>query len=144
MKLSRTPNRRRVRLRGFSLVEAVFSIGVMSFGFLSLAPLLALGLTSARDARENRATAQIATTLVQQARQGTLVAGSQYLDSSGNACASSNDAAFVAQSTLTGIAPGAGGGTSSSAGLTRLTLRVAPIDGPGSARTYVDVFPTPP
>jgi uncharacterized protein (TIGR02598 family) len=144
MKPNRTTFLQPGRRRGFSLVEAVFSIGVMSFGFLSLAPLLALGLTSARDARENRATALIATTLIEEARQGTLVPGGLYLDSAGNACGSSTGAAFAAQSTLVGIAPGAGGLTSSSATLTRLTLRVAPLDGPGSARTYVDVFPTPP
>ena len=48
---------------GFSLVEAVLSIGVMSFGFLALAPLLAVGMNGARGARENRVSAQIATTL---------------------------------------------------------------------------------
>jgi type II secretory pathway pseudopilin PulG len=143
MKPYRTTTRQRGRLRGFSLVEAVFSIGVMSFGFLSLAPLLALGLGNAHAARENRATAQIATTLIEQARQGTLVAGNTYLDSAGNPCSGPTGAAFVAQSTLTGIGAGANA-SSSPASLTRLILRVAPIDRPGSARTYADQFPTPP
>jgi type II secretory pathway pseudopilin PulG len=57
---------------GFSLVEATFSIGLLSFGFLTLAPLLALGLKTARHARDDRATAQIAQTLIEDAKQGTL------------------------------------------------------------------------
>ena len=51
----------RQRRRGFSLVEGVLSLAIISFGFLALAPLLVLGLGSAHLARENRATAQIAT-----------------------------------------------------------------------------------
>jgi uncharacterized protein (TIGR02598 family) len=126
---------------GFSLVESVLSVGVLSFGFISLAPLLALGLTRAGAARENQATAQIASTLIEEARQGTLAAGTIYLDSVGNPCAAAQ-AAYAVQDTSTPIA--AGSGSAGGAALTRLSLRIAPLGAPGSARIYADVFPTPP
>jgi len=119
---------------GFSLVESVLSLGVLSFGFLALAPLLALGLTRAGAAHENRTAAQIASTLIEEAKQGTLAPGSVYFDSTGNPCASTQ-AAYTAQGTST-LVPGSL--------LTRLTLWVTPLGTPGSARIYADVFPTPP
>jgi len=76
------------RRGGFSLVEATFSIGLMSFGFLTMAPLLGLGLKTARLARDDRATAQIAQTLIEEAEQGTLPSGTVYLDIQVNLCRS--------------------------------------------------------
>jgi type II secretory pathway pseudopilin PulG len=140
MKLFRSFARQKHR-RGFNLVEAALSIGILSFGFLALAPLLGLGLNHARLARENRTTAQIAATLIEEARAGTLGAQPLYLDSAGNACGSAG-AAFVATNSLSGVEPGANGGSSTSAPLTRVTLWVVPM-GPGALRTYSDVFPTP-
>jgi len=72
--------------KGFSLVEATLSLGVLSFGFLALIPSLALGSKTARQAHDNRATAQIAETLVEEAKQGTLSSGMTYLDVQGNSC----------------------------------------------------------
>src|SRR5260221_10228405 len=86
------------RRGGFSLVEATFSIGLMSFGFLTLAPLLALGMKTARLARDDRASAQIAQTVIEEARQGTLAPGTAYLDFEGAACGSAQ-AAFIARTT---------------------------------------------
>jgi uncharacterized protein (TIGR02598 family) len=126
--------------RGFSLVETVLSLGVMSFGFLALAPLLTLGLNGARMARENRVTAQIAATLIEEAKQGTLAAGTVYLDSASNPCAVAQ-AAYVVQESMAEFDPGSAG---NSGPLSRLTLRIAPRDTAGAARTYADVFPTPP
>jgi type II secretory pathway pseudopilin PulG len=128
----------RKRRGGFSLVEGVLSLGIMSFGFLALAPLLVLGVGSAHLAHVNRATAQIAATLVEQARQGTLGAGPVYFDSTVQPCAF-NQAAYAVQPAEQSIT-GAGG----AAPLIRLTLRITPIGVPGAARTYADVFPTPP
>ena len=117
---------------GFSLVEAVLSVGVMSFGFLAVAPLLAVGINGARLARETRVTAQIAATLTEEAKQGTLTPGAAYFDSASNPCAAAQ-AAYIVQET---IAPVAG------SALSRLTLSIA---SPGNAtRIYADVFPTPP
>ena len=121
-------------------MEGVFSIGVMSFGFLALAPLLGLGLTDARGARENRAGAEIAATLIEQAKQGTLAANPVYFDSAGQPCDNANQAAYAAQETAQPVAAIAGGAAS----LTRLTLRVTPLGRPAAARTYADVFPTAP
>ena len=121
---------------GFSLVEATFSIGLLSFGFLSLAPLLALGLKTARLARDDRGTAQIAQTLIEDARQGTLAPGMVYLDIQGTALNSAQAAAYTAQSTY--VTPYQG-----SASLTQMTLRVTPLGAPDRVRTYAVVYQTP-
>jgi type II secretory pathway pseudopilin PulG len=128
----------RKRRRGFSLVEGVLSLGVMSFGFLAFAPLLVVGLNGAHLARENRATAQIAATLIEEAKQGTLGAGPVYFDSTIQPC-SPGSAVYAVQPSEQAVAAAGGEGT-----LTRLILRVTPVGLPGSARTYADVFPTPP
>ena len=122
---------------GFSLVEATFSLGILSFGFLSLAPLLALGLTSARLARDDRAMAQIAQTLIEDGRQGTLASGTLYLDIQGTALTSAQMAAYTAKSTS--VAPYLG-----NASLTQLTLQVTPLGAPNRTRFYAAVFQTPP
>jgi uncharacterized protein (TIGR02598 family) len=132
MKLYCVPGRRKKRA-GFSLVEGVLSVGVFSFGFLSLAPLLVVGMDGARGARENRATAQIAATLIEEGKQGTLGAGPLYFDATLAPCPSRQGAAYMAQPSAT-----------VAAALTRLTLRIVPVNLPGDARTYADVFPTPP
>jgi uncharacterized protein (TIGR02598 family) len=119
-------------------VEATFSIGLLSFGFLALAPLLAMGLKTARLARNNRATAQIAQTLIEEAKQGTLAPGTVYLDIQGTVLNSANSiqmAAYTAQSTSQTVA--------GSASLTRLTLRIAPLGAPDRARIYAVVFQAP-
>jgi uncharacterized protein (TIGR02598 family) len=121
---------------GFSLVEATFSIGLLSFGFLTLAPLLALGLKSARGARDDRTTAQIAQTLVEEAKQGTLATGTTYLDIQGTQLGSNQAAAYSAQGTFQAVA-----GCSS---LTRLTLQITPLGAPDRTRIYAVVFQTPP
>jgi uncharacterized protein (TIGR02598 family) len=125
-------NHGRKRQRGgFSLVEATFSIGLLSFGFLTLAPLLSVGLKSARLARNDRATAQIAQTLVQEAEQGTLPAGTVYLDFEGASC-SSAQAAYTVQCTSLPVA--------GNPALTQTALRVTPLGAPDRARTYAVVF----
>ena len=119
---------------GFSLVEAAFSIGLMSFGFLTLAPLLNVGLKTARVARDERATAFIAQTLVQEAKQGSLPMGTVYFDSEGAIC-SFGQAAYTAQSTSQPVA--------GSPALTQTALRVTPLGAPDHARTYAVVFQAP-
>ncbi len=119
---------------GFGLVEATFSIGVISFGFLSLAPLLALGIKAARVPRDERVSAQIAEQLVEQARQGTLAPTPIYLDDQGAVLTSEQAAAFTAQGTSQAAPGGA---------LTELTLRVTPTGAPDRARVYAIVYPTP-
>jgi uncharacterized protein (TIGR02598 family) len=138
MKLIRFRARRK-RRHGFSLVEGVISIGVVSFGFLALAPLLVVGMNGAREARENRTTAQIAATLIEEARQGTPAARGLPFDAQGRSCTPAA-AIYTVDETQQTIPDAAGAATP----LTRLTLRVAPLGLPGAARTYADVFPTPP
>jgi uncharacterized protein (TIGR02598 family) len=124
------------RRGGFSLVEATFSIGLMSFGFLTLAPLLAMGLKTARLARDDRATAQVAQTLVEEAKQGTLASGTVYLDIQGTVLNSAQTAAYTVQSTS--VTP-----YQRNASLTQMTLRVTPLGAPDRARTYAVVYQVP-
>jgi uncharacterized protein (TIGR02598 family) len=135
MKLFRVLAGEKKRRGAFSLVEATFSIGLLSCGFLTLVPLLALGLKSARLARDDRATAQIALTLVEQARQGTPLPGVGYFDIQGETLSSPQLAAYTAQSSSQSIT----GNTF----LNRLTIRVAPLGAPSRVRTYAVVYQAP-
>jgi len=124
------------RRGGFSLAEATFSIGLLSFGFLALAPLLGMGLKTARLARDDRATAQIAQTLTEEARQGTLAAGTVYLDIQGSVLTSAQAAAYSAKSTS--VTPYLG-----NASLTQMRLQITPLGAPDRMRTYVVVYQAP-
>jgi uncharacterized protein (TIGR02598 family) len=115
---------------GFNLVEASFTIGIMSIGFLTLAPLMGFGLKTSRWARDDRASAQIARTLTEEAKQGTLGSGPAYLDDQGAACSPLN-AAFVVQP----VTQAAGNSAS------QLALRITPVGAPGRARVYAVVLP---
>jgi len=120
---------------GFNLVEATLSLGILSFALLSLTPLLTLGLNTARVAHSSRDSAQIAQSLIEEAKQGALPAGVAYLDFEGNPASSSATAAYKAQSTFSAV-PG-------STTLTRLTLLITPVGAPSRAQTYAVVIPTP-
>lgn len=124
-------DKRRAR-GGFSLVETSLSIGIMSFGLLTLVPLLSLGMKSSRFARDDRTTGQIAQTLVEQAKQGTLGTGLMYYDETGALC-NAAQAAYTAQPVLAPFA----------SSLSEVTLRVTPIGAPDRARIYAVVFQGP-
>jgi len=115
---------------GFNLVEATLTIGIMSFSFLTLAPLLGLGMKTARFAGDDRGSALLARTLVQEARQGTLGIVPQYFNDQGAAC-TPLEAAFMVQPVTQAI------GNSAS----QLTLRVTPLGAPDRARVYAVVLP---
>ncbi len=112
-------------------MEATFSLGLISFGLLTLVPLLVMGEKTARLSRTEQDTAQIAQTLAEEARQGTLVTGTTYLDFQGNTCAAAQ-AAYTAQAALVPFS----GNTS----LTQLMLRVTPLGAPDHVRTYAVIF----
>jgi len=121
----------RIKARqGFSLVESAISLSILSFGMLSLAPLVGLGLTSARQARDSQLTAQIATTIAEQAREGTLTNGVGYVDNQGAVCGSST-ACYQTQTTESTVA----------GNCTRLTIQVAPIGNPNRVQAYAVVLP---
>jgi uncharacterized protein (TIGR02598 family) len=115
---------------GFSLVEAALSVGVLSFGFLSLVPMLGLGLASTHQARDNRISAQIAQGLADQAREGTLTAGTAYCDNEGAACLQSG----ASYQTVTTLGTMAGG-------CTRLAVQVTPVATPNRPLDYAVVLP---
>jgi uncharacterized protein (TIGR02598 family) len=118
---------------GFSLVEATLSLGLLSFGLVTLAPAMALGLNTARLAHINRDAAQIAQSLIEEAKQGTLATGTTYFDFQGNP-ASSSAAAYTAQSAYSSV--------SGNTNLTRLTLRITPVGTPARVQTYAVVIST--
>jgi uncharacterized protein (TIGR02598 family) len=118
------------KIRAFSLVESALSVGILSFGFLSVVPMVDLGLNSARQARDHRATAQIAETLTQEAQQGALAAGTGWFDAQENSCASANGACYRAQTVLTPVA----------GNLTRLTVQVTPLATPNRSQFYAVVL----
>jgi uncharacterized protein (TIGR02598 family) len=115
---------------GFNLVEASLTLGILSFSFLTLASLLGFGMKTARMARDDRASVQIARTLIEKARQGTLGTGPAYLDDQGTAC-NSNSAAFIVQP-VTQVVPNS---------VPQLMLRVTPVGAPSRARVYAVVLP---
>lgn len=115
---------------GFNLVEVSFTVGILSFSLITLGPLLGMGMKTIRLARDDRASAQVARTLIEEAKQGTLGTSAVYLDDQGTAC-SPLTAAFVVQP-MTQVA-----GNSAS----QLTLRVTPMGAPGRARVYAVVLP---
>jgi uncharacterized protein (TIGR02598 family) len=115
---------------GFSLVEASLSVGILGFGFISLAPLLSVGLTTARQARDGRISAQIAETFADQARDDTLTAGSTYCDDQGAACPATS-ACYQVQATLNTLA----------GNCTRLTVQVTPVATPNRPLDYAVVLP---
>jgi type II secretory pathway pseudopilin PulG len=139
MKLFRRYPEKKQRRDGFSLVESTFSIGLFSFGLLSLIPLLALGLKSARQARDDRAAAQIARTLMYKAEQGTLAltSGSVSIpfDDQGDVITSPQLAVYVATYSPQpiGLTP-----------LTQITMKIVPHGAPDRPRIYAVVIPTPP
>lgn len=134
--LSHTRNRLKA---GFNLVEAVLSLGVLSLGFLALIPLLALGSQTARTAHDSRATTQIAETLIEEAKQGTLSSGPLYLDVRGNPCISTQ-AIYTAQTTFR---PLPGQTATDGASPQQLVVRITPKGSPDRARIYAIVLPTP-
>jgi hypothetical protein len=115
-------------------VEATFSIGIVSCGFLTLIPLLASGMHTARLARNDRITGQIAQTLIEQAKLNVLVPGTQFADNQGEVCSASG-AAFTIQATEQTLS------SSQSLSPTELTITVTPIGAPDHARTYAVVLP---
>jgi len=107
---------------------------MLSFGFLSLIPLLALGAKTAHQAHDNRLTAQIAENMTEDIRQGALSPGIFHLDADGRTCPADR-AIYTVDAALQPVegAPGS----------QRLTLRIAPRGTPDRARTYAAVLPAP-
>ena len=112
-------------------METALSLGILSFGFLTLAPLLVVGLKTARQAHAAQDMAQIAQSLVEEAKQGTLSTGTAYFDFQGNPT-NLSQAAYSAQSTLVSV--------TGNATLTRLTLQITPLGMPDRSRTYATVI----
>ena len=117
---------------GFSLVEVTLSVGVLGFGFISLAPLMGLGLTTARQARDGRISAQIAETLTDEARDGTLMPGSAFYNDEG-VLSPAAGACYQVRTALNALA----------GNCTRLTIQVTPVATSNRPLDYAVVLPPP-
>jgi Tfp pilus assembly protein PilV len=118
--------------QGFSLVEASLSVGVLGFGVLSLAPMLGVGLTSARQARDGSLSARIAENLTDEARAGTPLPATTYCDDEGVSCPAAG-ACYQIQATQTTLA----------GNCTRLAIQVTPLAARSRPLDYVAVLPPP-
>ena len=84
--------KRRWKVRGFTLVEVIISLGVVAFGFIAILGLLPKGLTTFRSAMDNSVGAQIAQKVLNDSQQqdfDTLIANGnsrsvRYFDDQGN------------------------------------------------------------
>lgn len=92
--------------------------------------MLGLGLSSSREARDSRISAQIAKVFSDQAREGTLTAGTIYYDAQGAACPRTG-ACYQVRTVLAPMADNC----------TRLTIQVAPIANPNRPLDYAVVLP---
>jgi hypothetical protein len=120
--------------KGFSLVESTLSFGIITCGIVTLAPMLEVGFKSARQTRDDITAPSIVRTLTEEARQGTLCAGTLCANDDGRTCAPSAGATYNVQATVESL-PGS---------LSRLTLQVTPVGDPKRVRLYAVVYPTAP
>ncbi len=111
-------------------METSLSIGVFGFAMVTLTSLLGVGMKTTRYERDDRASALVAKTLIEEARQGTLPAGTLYLDEQG-AASTPAAAVFTVQPTSTAI----------SNSVSRLTLRVVPNGAPDRTQVYAVLLP---
>lgn len=95
---------RRLRPRGFSLIEVVLCIGIVAFAFLAILGLLPAGLGNFRQSIDNTVGSQIVQRLVGEAQQTdfpTLTASTapvlRYFDDQGNEMTSSQNYLYTAE-----------------------------------------------
>jgi uncharacterized protein (TIGR02598 family) len=95
------------RATGFSLVELVLAIGVVSFAFVSIFSLIPMGMTAFRQAVDTTVGAQIAHRLINEAQQtdySTLIAtpiAEHYFDDQGNEVPTIADSIYTVDVTVT-------------------------------------------
>ena len=140
------------RRAGFSLVEVVLAIGIVSFAFVGMFGLLPAGLNTFRQAIDNSVGSQIVQRLVNEAQQTdfpelikitTAAPSVRYFDDQGNEMTASGNYLYYAE--LSVLAPTAlpGASTPATQSLATVTIRLAnnpghkasPFD-PGSKVSY--------
>jgi len=123
---------------GFSLVEVVMAIGVVSFAFMSVLGLLPVGMKTFRSAINTSVSGQIFQRIVNEAQQtdfDTLVGAApvvRYFDDQGNEAASADKAIYQVKTRIlasTGLPAGAAAATN--ANLATITVQIA--NNPGNA-----------
>ena len=95
------------RRSGFSLIEVVLAIGIVSFAFVALFALVPAGLTIFRQAMDTTIGSQIVRRIINEAQQTdyqTLTAASateRYFDDQGNEVETMNDSIYTVAITVT-------------------------------------------
>lgn len=116
---------------GFSLVELVLAIGIVSFAFVSLFALLPVGLTTFRQTMDTTIGSQIVHRIINEAQQTdytTLVATptfDRYFDDQGNEVSSLDNSIYTAEISVTAPTPLPNTSTPSSTSLATVIVKFA-------------------
>ena len=130
---------RAVRRTGFSLVELVLAIGIVSFAFLSLFALLPAGLTIFRQSMDTTIGSQIVHRIINEAQQTdypTLIAvpaSERYFDDQGNEVETIADSIYTVEITVTAPTTLPNASTPDSTSLATMVVKFANNPGHRSA-----------
>ena len=138
---------------GFSLVEVVLAIGIVSFAFVGLFGLLPAGLNVFRQAIDNSVGSQIVQRLVNEAQQTyfptltTAAPTKRYFDDQGNEVTSANESLYTAEVSVLAKTEMPAATTRATDSLATITIKLAnnpahnpsPFD-PGGKVPYATYF----
>jgi uncharacterized protein (TIGR02598 family) len=122
---------RQPRPAGFSLIELVLAIGIVSFAFVSLLALLPAGVTIFRDTMDTTIGSQIVHRVINEQQQTdypTLVAApttERYFDDQGNEVESLDDSIYTVEITVTAPTSLPNTSTPDSTSLATVTVKLA-------------------
>jgi uncharacterized protein (TIGR02598 family) len=131
-----------LRAAGFSLVECVLAIGVVSFAFVSILAMIPMGMTAFRQAVDTTVGSQIVHRLINEAQQtdySTLVATpttERYFDDQGNEVQTIADSIYTVDVTVTAPTTLPNTATPDSTNLATVVVRFA--NNPGHRPTPFD------
>ena len=131
-----------LRATGFSLVECVLAIGVVSFAFVSILAMIPMGMTAFRQAVDTTVGSQIVHRLINEAQQtdySTLVANptsEHYFDDQGNEVATMADSIYTVDVTVTAPTSLPNTATPDSTNLATVVVKLA--NNPGHRATPFD------
>ena len=131
-----------LRIAGFSLVELVLAIGIVSFAFVSILSLIPMGMTAFQQAIDTTVGSQIVRRLINEAQQtdyATLVAtptSEHYFDDQGNEVPNMAASIYTADVTVTAPTSLPNTATPDSTNLATVVVKLA--NNPGHRATPFD------
>jgi uncharacterized protein (TIGR02598 family) len=130
--------------RGFTLVEVLLALGIVSFAFMALCGMLPVGLKTYRDAMDATCRANIVRVVTSELSQSpytnidtTLMSSTRYFSDQGLEVASADDARFRVKYVNVLSGTSLFGATNSS--LKPVTIEISAVQG-GSSLSRVTVF----